>query len=191
MPCILCNETSKKGRNTVLNEVKLQYKIALFNAEDSGPLSSVMTQGVGEVIDEAELAIEAESLRRNLSEQFISLFEMANWNMDENLYFQEAQRNTKHFKKDGILVIVSWRHYNTIGTELLKFQADYMSGRIDAGVFVCITDGLNSYFEEVIKGKKDNTGFGTSITMEKAMFYIRTVSDIITVPIAVMGILPV
>ena len=76
---------------------------------------------------------------------------------------------------------MSWRHYEKIGSEMLKFQTDYVEEKIKGAVFICITESMREYAPEAFMG---------SITMEKALTYLESVSSVIKVPIMLVGLVP-
>ena len=168
----------------------MQYELALFNAVDLEALPSTMNSEVAAIVHQAEVDLESKSFRRDLRVQFLTLFNNSGWKTDTNLYFEPARTGTPHFTKNRILVQISWRHYEKIGTELLKFQKDFQEGHIDAGVYICITDKLRNSLRKTPGVKKGPETFEGSTTMEKATQYMESVKSIIKVPIAVMGLLP-
>ena len=166
----------------------MEYILKPYNIDDLGTMPSAMNSAVAAIAHEINLNFETKSIRRNLTDSFQRVFESRNWKMDTNLHFEPARKRTLHYYKDRILVQVSWRHYNFIGTELLKFQVEFQKKRIDAGVFICITENLSKRFKELYKASRKKNTFEGSITMEKVIQYLQNVSQVITVPLAIMGL---
>ncbi len=166
----------------------MQYKLFTYNISDFEAMPSTMNSEVAAIVHEIELDLEPNSIRRNLSDQFRTAFEEHDWEEDTNLYFEPAQRRTLHYSKNRTHVLVSWRHYNMIGTELLKFQTDFAESRADGGVYICITDALAEHVSYLAKSKKSTDPFDGSITMERVSQYLQCVTKTITIPLAIMGL---
>ena len=77
-----------------------------------------------------------------------------------------------------------------IGTELMKFQKEFLEGRITAGVYICITEKLENYLKKIHPSSGSTESFQGSTNAEKVSKYLQSVGEIITVPIAIMGLLP-
>jgi hypothetical protein len=101
-----------------------------------------MNSEVAGIVHSINLNLETNSFRRDLSDCFKNAFEREQWETDTNLYFEPAREGTPHFIKNKILVQATWRHYMMIGTEMLKFQTEFANGRIDGGVYICVTEQL-------------------------------------------------
>jgi hypothetical protein len=161
----------------------MHYKLAIINAErlPTGKLPRSMSSEIAEIILNAKMSEGWEGLRTDLSRQFRELFNERGWTLDTNLMFEPARTITMHYRKNDVEVQVSWRHYEKIGTEMLKFQTDFVEGRIVGGIFICISEELR---EETVGA------FSGSITMDKAIGYLKSVESVIQVPIAIFGLLP-
>ncbi len=167
----------------------MQYKLFTYNISNFDSMPSTMNSEIAGIIHETVLELEPNSIRRDLSNQFMTVFEEHGWIGETNLYFEPARRRTLHYSKNRIHALVSWRHYNMIGTELLKLQTDFVENRIDAGVYICITNELAEMINEISVRADSTNPFDGSITMEKVSEYLQCVSKTITVPLAVMGLI--
>lgn len=161
----------------------MYFELVLANSNNlpKGKLTRNMISEIAEIVLEAYIGSGTESIRSELSTQFRNLFGDRHWELDTNLLFEPARAITMHFYKEGVEVLVSWRHYGKIGTEMLKFQTDFSEGRIACGVYICITEELSEY---------TGNAFSGSITMEKAMKYLESVKQTIQVPIVIIGLIP-
>ncbi len=159
-----------------------------FNSQIE-PLPSAMESEVAAIIHSVNFDPESRSYRRDLSRHFRILFEHGGWKRNTNLHFEDAKK-TPHYIKNRILAQVTWRHYGMIGTEMLKFQIEYTRGLIDAGVYICITDEFLKFFNRFSEAKDGRKSFRGSTTMQKAHRYLNQVSSEITVPLAIIGLLP-
>ena len=167
----------------------MRYKLMTFNVSNLEAMPSAMNSEVAAIVHEVELNLESKSIRSDLSEQFRALFEQNGWKQDTNLWFEPGRRDTPHFIKDRILTQVSWRHYGMIGTELLRFQKDYIDDKIEGGFFVCITDQLDMFLKENYVSSGITDPFDGSIKTERVGQYLKNVGEIITVPLLIMGLM--
>ena len=161
----------------------MKFTLALVNSEylKNGIIPSAMCSEVIEIILGTHLSDEKEVVRTNLSQAFRDAFPEFGWELDTNLLLEPAKTVTLHFYKNKIGVQVSWRHYEKIGSEMLKFQTDYVDGKIKGAVFVCVTEEFRNEISDAFQG---------SITMEKALTYLESVSAVIKVPILLIGLVP-
>jgi len=142
------------------------------------------------IVESATIEMGSKSIRRSLSDQFKKCFIDYEWEHDANLWFESGRDDTPHFFKNGVLAQVSWRHYGFIGTEMLRFQKDYLEERIETGVYICITNDLKRYVHSNDTLRRKTKPFAGSIRMNIVEDYIKKVSSIITVPLLVVGLLP-
>ncbi len=119
--------------------------------------------------------------RTKISKQFRDLFPEKGWELDTNLLLEPAKTITMHFFKNNIGVQVSWKQYEKIGSEMLKFQTDYVDGKIKGAVFICIIERIRKFTPEAFMG---------SITMEIALSYLESVRSVVKVPILIIGLVP-
>lgn len=161
----------------------MHFALALVNVDSlpNGIVPSTMCSEIAEIVSAIDIGNSKDVARTEISKQFRVLFPENGWELDTNLLLEPAKTITMHFFKNQIGVQVSWRHYEKIGSEMLKFQTDYVEGKIKGAVFICISESLRKYASEAFKG---------SITMEKALSYLESVSAVIKVPILLMGLVP-
>ncbi|MFW9886696.1 MAG: BglII/BstYI family type II restriction endonuclease [Candidatus Thorarchaeota archaeon] len=167
----------------------MEYRLELFNSDSIESLLGHLNSEILSIVNRASIDLD-ESHRRELSTQFRTYFQQKGWNQHTTLYFEDARKNTPHFIKNGILVHVSWRHYEKIGTELMKLQIDYVRKKISAAVIICITNDFLNVFKKHYKLKGQDSPFSGSITLERVKRYIAEVSSMLSVPIVIIGLLP-
>jgi len=149
-----------------------------------------MNSEVASIVHSVVLNAHQRDCRRDLSAQFFRVFREKGWEPSSTLYFRDSRKNTPHFTKNGVLAMFSWRHYEKIGSEILKFQKEYALGSIKAGVYICMTKSLAEYIKSQQPKTEKPRSFNDSINLERAQAYLEEVSSIITIPLAVMGLVP-
>jgi len=179
-----------EGSILVVRTISVEYKLSLVNAREIEPFPRAVNQEVDSIVKRATLDLDSAHPRKSLSGQFIALFEAGGWKRDANLYFEPSRVGTTHYLKNRMLVQVSWRHYEKIGTEMLRFQVEYDKEHITGGVYICVSKRLVDTLKKRHPESKESRNLTTSITMEKAVEYLSIVGEAITVPIAIMGLIP-
>ncbi|MHA1863415.1 MAG: BglII/BstYI family type II restriction endonuclease [Candidatus Thorarchaeota archaeon] len=89
-----------------------------------------------------------------------------------------------HYVKNRIGIIRSMQHRTTLGTDILRLEvAHRVLDIIDVGVFICGTSDFERYYLGTEKQKKERM-----VIFEELIEYLDMISDIISVPILVIGL---
>ena len=119
--------------------------------------------------------------------KIVTLGLASSWDRDVSIFDTTKVPSTKlHFLKNRVGVLRTMSHRTSVGTDILRFEvAHRVLDLIDIGVFICVTRRFENYYIGTEKVKRSQI-----IILEELEEYLEMISDIITVPLLLVGLKP-
>ena len=110
-----------------------------------------------------------------------------NWQCDVEIFDSSSIPASKlHYLKNRVGVVRSLQHRTTMGTDILRLEVAFrLLDIIDIGIFICATSAFEEYYLGTEKSRIEHI-----VNFEELVEYLEMVSDIITVPIMIIGLKP-